>query len=517
MTEGRAESEQEGAWRHASLADANLRRPFGGSRASNAIGRLLPSGRSRRHVPNRVPLVLRLVLLALTVAFLVWGTTGVIYGAVFIPARGLAALVPTGLSAVLVGCGLWACSAMCVAAVIDHFDRRPNEEVYRAFYRLAGRAAAVLIAAGLVLSLLDSLVLSRQAVRLPWRPQQASFQMHPLTEVLLVGAFFIGLSGSAVARFLGAKEEMWFFFSIAMASMSALLLFLAATEFVVGQFEALRVTPRGLTSLAFALIFASVAVGGGFVLLGGQPQDRPQAPATGVADREPLVLPHEQATWAISSPPAPWNADGWTEPVRRGAEARPEDDFSGWFGRWLLALLCICGAVYWTGPLLMASWELWRAEHVTLQPVAPAYRAVRSQGSFWERDEVGNKSGRRGRTSDVVVQEATAAEPRRLSGSRAQVALFALAMGTVAMGYLAYAIARRRAWAVPCSIVLVAFVLRIGITGVAWNHLAALVACCLLLCATLLLLRHRLDFTLRVMMFVIGSLSAILATLSLHQ
>lgn len=145
-------------------------------------------------------------------------------------------------------------------------------------------------------------------------------------------------------------------------------------------------------------------------------------------------------------------------------------------------------------------------------------RAESEQEGAWRRASLADANLRRplggSRASNAIGRLLPSGRSRRHVPNRVPLVL---RLGTVAMGYLAYAFARRRAWAVPCSIVLVAFVLRIGITGVAWNHLVALIVCCLLLCATLLLLRHRLDITLRVMMFVIGSLSAIFAALSLHQ
>jgi hypothetical protein len=104
-----------------------------------------------RWKPNSVPLADRLFSLALALALLAYGISGLVQNKFFVtPPKSRIGLVLSDRPAWLLAASLFVGAAVACSVVIDHYDKRSNEHLYRRFRKVAVSVGLCLLLAALV-------------------------------------------------------------------------------------------------------------------------------------------------------------------------------------------------------------------------------------------------------------------------------------------------------------------------------------------------------------------------------
>jgi hypothetical protein len=85
------------------------------------------------YVPNVVSLMQRVAYACLAVALVLYGAVGVLTDALWIPGRRTSGVVLAGIPAWLAMASLCIGALGLLSVVVDHYDRRNNEQKYRRF------------------------------------------------------------------------------------------------------------------------------------------------------------------------------------------------------------------------------------------------------------------------------------------------------------------------------------------------------------------------------------------------
>lgn len=140
-----------------------------------------------------------------------YGAAGFAFGYVFIPGRR-GGVVFDGIPAYLIATAILCCFAILFLLIVDHYDRRPNEHTYRAWYKGLFKAAIGIVIAAVALSLGEAL----RMYRLPFLPGfaadyslylPASASLHPtlhearewMTPILMAGVA-VGMGGGLLHK-----------------------------------------------------------------------------------------------------------------------------------------------------------------------------------------------------------------------------------------------------------------------------------------------------------------------------
>jgi hypothetical protein len=167
----------------------------------------------RRYRPNQVYVGQRLMCGVLSLTWMAWAAIGVLSGHMFFLVSRGGPIHWSGLPALLFCGAVLAAAAACGSVIVDHYDRRDNEAVYRRLKRglwwgAAGLfGCAVLVGTGEKLSVLPWTdgrlgVLSGQALRELLHSESLSALLQPHVDALrrwlfystawfLIGAFFL--------------------------------------------------------------------------------------------------------------------------------------------------------------------------------------------------------------------------------------------------------------------------------------------------------------------------------------
>lgn len=178
--------------------------------------------RPREHyVPNRVPRVTRALYAIISLIWLGWALIGMLSGHMyFLISRG-GPIHFSGIPALLFSMAVLAGAAACSVAIVDHHDRRDNEESYRRARRvlwwsaLAGLGLALLVAAAETFSLLpytagDMGMLSVSDLKALLQSDWLSRVLSPHREALSYWLFvtsFGALVGLTLLKKLGLLNE----------------------------------------------------------------------------------------------------------------------------------------------------------------------------------------------------------------------------------------------------------------------------------------------------------------------
>lgn len=116
-----------------------------------ASKRITPSEEEKPWRPNSVSLVERVVCLLVAVVLLARGASGFLYSRLSVsPPRQRLALVLQGGPAWLMAAAMVIGACVLLSVVVDHYDKRKNEGLYRVFRRTSVALGLCLIAASLV-------------------------------------------------------------------------------------------------------------------------------------------------------------------------------------------------------------------------------------------------------------------------------------------------------------------------------------------------------------------------------
>lgn len=124
----------------------------------NSVDAHLPTSLDREQLsdsfapykPNEVPKKKRIINTALSILFLIYGTYGVITDHLILPAKGGKTLTLYGYPAWIMYLALLCLVANLLAVVIDHYDRRDNEALYRSLSTQTRRLGWMLFTVALV-------------------------------------------------------------------------------------------------------------------------------------------------------------------------------------------------------------------------------------------------------------------------------------------------------------------------------------------------------------------------------
>jgi hypothetical protein len=94
------------------------------------------------HTPNYVPLGLRLIYSLVSVTWLSWAMIGLLSGHMFFLVSRKGPIHFTGIPALMFSGAVLASAAACAIAIVDHYDRRDNEDAYKRFRRWLWWSAA---------------------------------------------------------------------------------------------------------------------------------------------------------------------------------------------------------------------------------------------------------------------------------------------------------------------------------------------------------------------------------------
>ncbi len=87
------------------------------------------------HTPNHVPFGLRLIYSLAGVTWLSWAMIGLLSGHMFFLVSRKGPIHFTGIPALMFSGAVLASAAACAVVIVDHYDRRDNEDSYRRFRR----------------------------------------------------------------------------------------------------------------------------------------------------------------------------------------------------------------------------------------------------------------------------------------------------------------------------------------------------------------------------------------------
>lgn len=97
--------------------------------------------RSQRHstrlkyTPNHVPLIGRTLYALVSLTWIGWAMIGLLSGHMFVLLSKRGPIHLTGAPAVLFSVAVMACAAACAVAIVDHYDKRNNEDSYKRIRR----------------------------------------------------------------------------------------------------------------------------------------------------------------------------------------------------------------------------------------------------------------------------------------------------------------------------------------------------------------------------------------------
>lgn len=94
------------------------------------------------HVPNHVPLAQRLFYSVVSVTWLGWAFVGLLSGHMFFLVSRQGPMHFTGIPALVFSGAVFASAAACAVAIVDHYDKRDNEDAYRRLRRWLWWSAA---------------------------------------------------------------------------------------------------------------------------------------------------------------------------------------------------------------------------------------------------------------------------------------------------------------------------------------------------------------------------------------
>lgn len=87
------------------------------------------------HVPNRIPLVERVLNVVLSASLIVSGTQGVLNNDIHVPGKRSDGFHVHGFPMWLIYLAMLCAVANLIAVVVDHYDHRDNERDYKRFAR----------------------------------------------------------------------------------------------------------------------------------------------------------------------------------------------------------------------------------------------------------------------------------------------------------------------------------------------------------------------------------------------
>lgn len=108
----------------------------------------------RTHVPNQIPLRVRILNVIFSSVLLVYGTLGVYFDDLYLPGRRSPGMHLHGEPAWIMYGAFVCAAANLLAVVMDHYDRRPNERGYRLFALVTQISGWVLFALALILDVI---------------------------------------------------------------------------------------------------------------------------------------------------------------------------------------------------------------------------------------------------------------------------------------------------------------------------------------------------------------------------
>lgn len=113
--------------------------------------------KSRPHVPNQVPLAVRLQLAVLAAGLLLYLCAALAVGHTYLPGKRGGMLIG-GTGTLLIVLGVAALLMAALLKIVDHYDRRPNEAVYAAACTWLLKAGLALLLAGPLVAVLMGLL-----------------------------------------------------------------------------------------------------------------------------------------------------------------------------------------------------------------------------------------------------------------------------------------------------------------------------------------------------------------------
>ena len=111
---------------------------------------------NKRYIPNRIPIKQRLALIFLSLLFLFYGIWGIYRNDLAVPLskRSRAVFHLHGFFMYIGLIGLIFFSTLCISVIVDHYDKRNNEEKYILLQKWLGEKAFVFFVSAAILQIL---------------------------------------------------------------------------------------------------------------------------------------------------------------------------------------------------------------------------------------------------------------------------------------------------------------------------------------------------------------------------
>lgn len=172
----------------------------------------------------------------LSTALIVFGVAGLAFGYVMIPGKRGGATF-SGIPAVLIVAAVAAAALTFILAIVDHYDRRPNEHLYRMYYHWLSEAMLALLGVAVLLSSAQGIGLIKLPAVGSLAPHLPIYSdalkpYHPLLQTLkFATAVFavLAILGGALGYWLRKEMPRTGIFLIALAMFGVSLHFLAET------------------------------------------------------------------------------------------------------------------------------------------------------------------------------------------------------------------------------------------------------------------------------------------------
>jgi len=420
-----------------------------------------PSRPADRHwTPNSIPAAIRIGTALIALALLAWGSAGVIYQHLLLPISRSGALVPTGIAAVLMGLSAWIAAVACVALIVDHYDRRRNEDAYSVIYVLCGRAAAILFLAGLALYVLLALFMpsinvadSRQATDgtvmralVAGAATIADSIGVGFIGVLFLITFISGSLGSAALRF-GFKQESHGLFAVMSFALGLGTLLTAISGLGSEGRYGSNAHPIWLSVFALGLVTLAAAPLNGWLMF-QKPAHRPARVSPAADAAIDLEIASSLRSAPTETTAEALDSEGW--PVQR--LAYKTGNRGPWLWRGVAAVLVAMISLLLAIAAALTAGDIARTGKTTLRGIG-----------YTKPLPAGRQETRAVPPLDYSrLTRSRFASDTRIGQPRAAVVLAALIVGSVAGAWLAYAAFMRRAWAAAFCLLLAALVLRIA-------------------------------------------------------
>lgn len=207
------------------------------------------------HTPNHIPGRARIVLAIMAMAFMAYAIAELAIGYTYLPGKRGSFILLSGVPTIMVALAATLLSVLAISAVIDHYDKRPNEARYKSLQGRLGIVAIVSLVSAPFVEILRSFLPRTAATNffsyhgfaadIPLNVHVYSGYIRAIDNALhsgfaiavIAGGLACGIAGHVIDRIWGhrTKKLTLLLYSLLLVSLSGLGLLWTARQVVAGE------------------------------------------------------------------------------------------------------------------------------------------------------------------------------------------------------------------------------------------------------------------------------------------